>query len=70
MNKKLDTFYKYKIINELSILNQAANSNVIWDEIKEIEIYTPDELDYVYDFTVPGNQTFMVDNGIIVHNTF
>ena len=60
---------KNKIINELQILNQAANSDVIWDEIKEIEIYTPDQTDYVYDFTVPANQTFMVDNGIIVHNT-
>jgi DNA-directed RNA polymerase beta' subunit len=54
---------------ELNILKQAANSNVIWDEIKEIEIYTPDQSIYVYDFTVPGNQTFMIDNGIIIHNT-
>ena len=60
---------KDKIKNELDILNQAAYSDVIWDEIKEIEIYTPDQKDYVYDFTIPGNQTFMIDNGIIVHNT-
>ena len=60
---------KNKIINEIQILNQAATSGVIWDEIKEIEIYTPDQTEYVYDFTVPANQTFMVDNGIIVHNT-
>ena len=58
-----------KIQNELSILNQAVNSNVIWDEITNINIYTPDQTEYVYDFTVPGNQTFMVDTGIIVHNT-
>jgi DNA-directed RNA polymerase beta' subunit len=59
----------HKISEELAILKQAVNSNVIWDEIKSIEIYTPDQSIYVYDFTVPGNQTFMTDTGIIVHNT-
>ena len=58
-----------KIQHEITILNQAVNSNVIWDEIIDIKIYTPDQTEYVYDFTVPGNQTFMVDTGIIVHNT-
>ena len=58
-----------KILNELNILKQAANSDVIWDEISNIEIYTPDQNNYVYDFTVPLNQTFMTDYGIIVHNT-
>ena len=36
---------------------------------KRIEIYKPDQKEYVYDFTVPANQTFMEDNGVIVHNT-
>jgi len=58
-----------KIVNELAILNQAANSNIIWDEIVAIELYTPDQKEYVYDFTVPANQTFMTDYGVIVHNT-
>jgi len=57
------------IKDELNILNQASNSNVIWDEIVNIEIYTPEQSEYVYDFTVPANQTFMTDYGIIVHNT-
>jgi len=57
------------IADELKILRQAANSHVIWDEIKKIEIYTPDQSEYVYDFTVPANQTFMTDYGVIVHNT-
>ena len=57
------------ITEELSILRQAANSNVIWDEVVDIEIYDVDPSTFVYDFTVPGNQTFMIDNGIIVHNT-
>ena len=54
---------------EMSILQQAANSHVIWDEIIDIEVYTPPQDEYVYDFTVPKNQTFMEDSGIIVHNT-
>uniref|UniRef100_A0A6C0BX90 DNA-directed RNA polymerase n=1 Tax=viral metagenome TaxID=1070528 RepID=A0A6C0BX90_9ZZZZ len=58
-----------KIKDELRILKQAANSGVIWDEIVHIEIYTPDQKEYVYDFTVPANQTFMTDYGVIVHNT-
>ena len=58
-----------KIKDELRILKQAANSGVIWDEIVHIEIYTPDQKEYVYDFTVPTNQTFMTDYGVIVHNT-
>ena len=57
------------IKEELKILKQAVNSGVIWDEIVDINFYTPDQTDYVYDFTVPSNQTFMNDNGIIVHNT-
>ncbi len=58
-----------KIQAELAILKQAEQSNVIWDEVVNIALYTPDQTEYVYDFTVPGNQTFMVDGGIIVHNT-
>jgi intein/homing endonuclease len=57
------------IQSELSILRQAATSSVIWDEIVDIERYTPEQTEYVYDFTVPGNQTFMTDNAVIVHNT-
>jgi DNA-directed RNA polymerase beta' subunit len=73
LSKYIDIFAAHenaiKIQPELTILKQALNSNVIWDEIVDIKIYTPDQNEYVYDFTVPGNQTFMVDSGIIVHNT-
>ena len=58
-----------KIIEELAILKQAADSNIIWDEIIKIETWTPEQSEYVYDFTVPANQTFMTDYGVIVHNT-
>ena len=57
------------IQDEIKILKQAANANVMWDEIVSIELYTPDQHNFVYDFTVPGNQTFMTDYGVIVHNT-
>ena len=59
---------KIQINNKLRILKQAANSDVLWDEIVNLE-YINDYKDYVYDFTVPGNDSFMVDNGVLVHNT-
>jgi DNA-directed RNA polymerase beta' subunit len=58
-----------RIKDDICVLKQASNSGVIWDEIINIDIYTPDQKEYVYDFTVPANQTFMTDYGIIVHNT-
>ena len=60
---------KHLIQNELIIINQAVTSNVFWDEIINIEYYTPNQENFVYDFTVPLHQTFMTDYGIIVHNT-
>jgi DNA-directed RNA polymerase beta' subunit len=53
---------------DLSHIHQAVNSDVIWDEIVEIEIID-DPKELVYDFGVEGNHTFMVQNGIFVHNT-
>lgn len=61
-------FDKKKIYNFIQILEQAAYSDIVWDEIIKLE-YIKDNGDYVYDFTVPGNNTFMVDAGILVHNT-
>ena len=73
LEKYIEIFEQNKnvnlIANELAILKQAANSNVIWDEIVNIEIIKGESNEYVYDFTVPANQTFMMDCGIIVHNT-
>ena len=57
------------IKDELQILYQAVSSNVIWDEIVKIDIWTPEQTEYVYDFTVPSTQTFMTGYGVIVHNT-
>ena len=61
--------HKNLIELELKLLEQAISSNVVWDEIINIEYYTPEQTNFVYDFTVPGNQTFMTDYGVIVHNT-
>lgn len=74
LKKYIDIFEAHEkstlIENELRILNQAESSDVIWDEIVKLEIREPaDDEKYVYDFTVPGNQTFMNHSGIIVHNT-
>jgi intein/homing endonuclease len=53
---------------DIRLLEQAAHSDVVWDEITELE-YLPDPEEYVYDFTIPGNESFMVDMGVLVHNT-
>ena len=53
---------------KISLLKQAVNSNVIWDEIVKLE-YLDDPKEFVYDFTVPGNDSFMIDTGVLVHNT-
>ena len=53
---------------DLRLIDQAINSDVIWDEIVEIEIID-DPKELVYDFGVEGNHTFMIQNGIFVHNT-
>ena len=57
-----------EIESKIAILRQAVYSDVIWDEIINLEIIE-DNGEFVYDFTVPGNDSFMVDCGILVHNT-
>lgn len=53
---------------EMKRIRAAVCADVVWDEIVEIE-ELPDPKQYVYDFTVPKNETFMVANQLIVHNT-
>lgn len=59
---------KHDVAYNIAILKQAVESDVVWDEITKIE-YFDDPGEYVYDFTVPGNNSFMVDYGVLVHNT-
>ena len=54
--------------DKLPVLRRALDADVVWDEIVEIE-RLPDPGEMVYDFTVPGNDSFMVDCGVLVHNT-
>ena len=65
----IDNGYKPKeVASKIRLLNQAVYSDVVWDEIIELE-YLDDPKEYVYDFTVPGNDSFMVDTCVLVHNT-
>jgi DNA-directed RNA polymerase beta' subunit len=57
-----------KVMANLTVLEAAAYSDVLWDEIVEL-VYHDDPHTFVYDFTVPGNDSFMVDDNILVHNT-
>ena len=52
----------------IAILESAVAADIVWDEIVDL-VYHVDPQEYVYDFTVPGNDTFMVDCNILVHNT-
>ena len=56
------------IEENLATLQSALDADVVWDEIVDLEVL-PDPKEYVYDFTVPGNESFMVDDCILVHNT-
>jgi len=59
---------KQQVQENLALLRSALDADVFWDEITEL-IYHEDPKEFVYDFTVPGNDSFMVDNNILVHNT-
>jgi len=56
------------VAKQIEALESAAYSDMIWDEIVELT-YLEDPKEFVYDFTVPGNDSFMVDDCIMVHNT-
>jgi DNA-directed RNA polymerase beta' subunit len=71
--QKLQTYDLKDPIHEtiqtnMDILRSAVDADVVWDEIVEL-IYHDDPKEFVYDFTVPGNDSFMVDCNVLVHNT-
>jgi len=43
--------------------------NLAWDRIISIQSFKDEKYSYVYNISVEGNQTFLLRNGIIVHNT-
>ncbi len=65
---KVDEASLATINKNIKILSSAVDANVFWDEITHLE-YLDDPKEYVYDFTVPGNDSFMVDCNVLVHNT-
>ena len=54
--------------SNIAVLESALAADVIWDEIVEL-VYLKDPKTFVYDFTVPGNDSFMIDDSVLVHNT-
>jgi len=65
--KKLAKEKGINIKNEISILERAFNSDVIWDEIVEIKRVEASE--WLYDISVDGLETFLTFDGIVTHNT-
>jgi DNA-directed RNA polymerase subunit A" len=68
MSVHVDSAVELEVKRNIAILESARQSDVIWDEITALEVL-PDPHELVYDFTVPGNDSFMVDDSIFVHNT-
>jgi DNA-directed RNA polymerase subunit A' len=53
---------------ELRDLRTLLNEDVVWDEIVAIERVEPPK-ERVYDFSVPGLETFITAEGVVTHNT-
>ena len=64
----VDPVVKDSVDANIALLESALIGDVLWDEIVEL-VYLEDPKTYVYDFTVPGNDSFMVDDNVLVHNT-
>lgn len=66
----LDTLAAAKKVDltTLEPLRRAADGDVVWDEIVKIEYVSPAS-EFVYDFTVPGTETFTTFDGVVTHNT-
>ena len=69
LRKETENIHGTEVDMKMALLEQAYGSDVIWDEIIRIEQYNGEDDEYVYDFTVPGSESFMVENGVLVHNT-
>lgn len=64
----VDPIVEQQVSTNIKILESALDADVVWDEIVDL-VYLDDPKEFVYDFTVPGNDSFMVDDNILVHNT-
>lgn len=52
----------------MDILRTALDADIVWDQIVSLEILE-DPKTMVYDLGVTGNHTFMMQSGILTHNT-
>ena len=68
LDENVEKYDRVKVQTNMALLTSALAADVLWDEITEL-IYHEDPKEYVYDFTVPGNDSFMVDCNVLVHNT-
>ncbi|XRO75603.1 DNA-directed RNA polymerase subunit A'' [Methanocaldococcus sp. 28A] len=55
-------------LEEYWLLKKAVESDIVWDEIVEIEEINYDK-EYVYDISVEGLETFTTFDGVLTHNT-
>ncbi len=56
------------VSSELALLQRMVASDVVWDEIVAVE-YVDSPHVHVYDFSVPGLETFTTFDGVVTHNT-
>ena len=59
------------IPENIEYLTQLDLSDVVWEKITKLELIFEKDYnnEYVYDFSVKGNETFALFSGIVVHNT-
>ncbi len=60
--------FKHYQHKNVELLEKLANSDILWDKIKERQVIKNHNYEYVYDLTVEDSHNFIV-NGILVHNT-
>jgi len=59
------------IPENIKYLSQIKHGDVVWEKIVKMELIEEKDYKhpYVYDFTVPGTESFALFSGIVVHNT-
>jgi len=63
LNHKIFDFVKQRYIDTSNL-----KEDIYWDTVHQLAYIRPKK-EMVYDFTVPGYETFIVNQGIFVHNT-
>jgi hypothetical protein len=59
------------IPENIKYLSQIHHADIVWEKIVKMELIEEKNYnhEYVYDFTVPGTESFALFSGIVVHNT-